>query len=87
METNQESVLASGAGAGLPLSFAQQRLWFLNQLGLNQQEYLVPRVLRLRGGLDVAALEAAFSGLAARHEVLRTRFVIGEGGEPVQVVD
>ncbi|MDT0478079.1 condensation domain-containing protein, partial [Streptomyces sp. DSM 41014] len=37
--------------------------------------------------MDVAALEAAFSGLAARHEVLRTRFVIGEGGEPVQVVD
>ncbi|MDT9701777.1 condensation domain-containing protein, partial [Streptomyces sp. P17] len=71
----------------MQLSFAQQRLWFLSQLGLNQQEYLVPRVLRVRGGLDVEALEAAFSGVVARHEVLRTRFVIGAGGEPVQVVD
>ncbi|MDT0478076.1 AMP-binding protein, partial [Streptomyces sp. DSM 41014] len=69
---------------GSPLSFAQQRLWFLEQmeLGIDRLSY----ALRLRGGLDVAALEAAFSGLAARHEVLRTRFVIGEGGEPVQVV-
>ncbi|WRZ77126.1 amino acid adenylation domain-containing protein [Streptomyces sp. NBC_01237] len=69
------------------MSFAQQRLWFLSQLGLNQQEYLVPRVLRVWGRLDVEALRAAFSGLVARHEVLRTRFVIGAGGEPVQVVD
>ncbi|MEU9570914.1 condensation domain-containing protein, partial [Streptomyces massasporeus] len=72
---------------GFPLSFAQQRLWFLSQLGLNQQEYLVPRVVRVRGEFDAAALEAAFSGLVARHEVLRTRFVIGAGGEPLQVVD
>ncbi|MFD8789107.1 condensation domain-containing protein, partial [Kitasatospora sp. NPDC059599] len=69
------------------MSFAQQRLWFLNQLGRNQQEYLVPRVLRLRGVVDVGALESAFSGLVARHEVLRSRFVVGVGGEPVQVVD
>ncbi|MDT0478066.1 beta-ketoacyl synthase N-terminal-like domain-containing protein, partial [Streptomyces sp. DSM 41014] len=72
---------------GLPLSFAQQRLWFLDQLGLDGLDLSIPGMWRLRGGLDVAALEAAFSGLAARHEVLRTRFVIGEGGEPVQVVD
>ncbi|WP_327381583.1 non-ribosomal peptide synthetase [Streptomyces sp. NBC_01207] len=72
---------------GFPLSFAQQRLWFLSQLGLNQHEYLVPRVLRVRGGLDVEALETAFSGLVTRHEVLRTRFVIGAQGEPVQVID
>ncbi|MDL2082277.1 condensation domain-containing protein, partial [Streptomyces sp. GXMU-J15] len=43
--------------------------------------------LRVRGRLDVEALGAAFSGLVARHEVLRTRFVIGAGGEPVQIVD
>ncbi|MDL2082239.1 condensation domain-containing protein, partial [Streptomyces sp. GXMU-J15] len=53
---------------GFPLSFAQQRLWFLSQLGLNQREYLVPRLLRVRGRLDVEALGAAFSGLVARHE-------------------
>ncbi|MEN8656109.1 amino acid adenylation domain-containing protein [Streptomyces sp. 21So2-11] len=72
---------------GLPLSFAQQRLWFLEQLGLDGLDLAIPGVWRLRGGLVVGALEAAFSGLVARHEVLRTRFVIGAGGEPVQVVD
>ncbi|WP_326680818.1 non-ribosomal peptide synthetase/type I polyketide synthase [Streptomyces sp. NBC_01237] len=72
---------------GMPLSFAQQRLWFLEQLGLDGLDLSIPGMLRVRGRLDVEALGAAFSGLVARHEVLRTRFVIGAGGEPVQVVD
>ncbi|MEW2813268.1 amino acid adenylation domain-containing protein, partial [Streptomyces massasporeus] len=65
--------VARGEG-GSPLSFAQQRLWFLEQLDLGIDRLTYP--LRLRGRLDVGALEAAFSGLVARHEVLRTRFVI-----------
>ncbi|MFF8391788.1 condensation domain-containing protein, partial [Cellulosimicrobium funkei] len=56
-------------------------------LGLDGLDLSIPGMLRLRGSLDVGALEAAFSGLVARHEVLRTRFVIGAGGEPLQVVD
>ncbi|MEU9575644.1 type I polyketide synthase, partial [Streptomyces massasporeus] len=79
-------VPVSRAETGLPLSFAQQRLWFLEQLGLDGLDLSIPGMLRLRGFLDVEALEAAFSGLVARHEVLRTRFVIGAGGEPLQVV-
>ncbi|MFD7136488.1 amino acid adenylation domain-containing protein [Streptomyces sp. NPDC059894] len=74
-------------GAPLPLSFAQQRLWFLDQLEPGRAEYVVPFALRVTGALDTAALDAALSGVVARHEILRTRFVAGEGGEPGQLVD
>ncbi|MFE9250595.1 amino acid adenylation domain-containing protein [Streptomyces sp. NPDC007088] len=72
---------------GKPLSFAQRRLWFLDQMEPGSAEYVIPFGFALKGALDLAALEAAFSGLVARHEVLRTRFVTGEDGEPVQVVE
>ncbi|MEL5959802.1 amino acid adenylation domain-containing protein, partial [Streptomyces sp. CLV115] len=71
----------------LPLSFAQQRLWFLDQLTPGSAEYLVPFGLRVRGTLDAGALGAAFTGLVTRHEVLRTRFVTDDSGRPAQIVD
>ncbi|GAB1340024.1 hypothetical protein ACE1SV_66140 [Streptomyces sp. E-15] len=74
-------------GGPLPLSFAQQRLWFLDQLTPGSAEYLVPFGLRVRGTLDVGALGAAFTGLVTRHEVLRTRFVTDDSGRPAQNVD
>ncbi|MGH4018676.1 MAG: non-ribosomal peptide synthase/polyketide synthase, partial [Pseudonocardiaceae bacterium] len=69
----------------LPLSFAQQRLWFLDQFEPDSTEYLTPLAVRLRGELDVEALHTALTGLVARHESLRTTFdsVDGRG---VQVV-
>ncbi len=67
----------------LPLSFAQQRLWFLDQLEPGSAAYNMPTALRLRGRLNVRAMQAALSGVARRHEVLRTVFAT-EGGEPVQ---
>ncbi|MFI1370365.1 non-ribosomal peptide synthetase, partial [Streptomyces griseochromogenes] len=70
-----------------PLSFAQRRLWFLDQLEPGSAEYVIPLGLRIAGSLDLAALSTAFSALVARHEVLRTRFVVRGDGEPVQVVD
>ncbi|WP_327173294.1 amino acid adenylation domain-containing protein [Streptomyces sp. NBC_01336] len=73
--------------ASLPLSFAQQRLWFLDQLTPGSAEYLVPFALRIRGALDADALGTAFTGLVARHEILRTRFVTDDSGRPSQVVD
>ena len=66
-------------------SFAQQRLWFFEQLEPGSAVYNVPAVLRLRGRLDVAALEASLTEIARRHEALRTTFV-SEDGRPVQVI-
>ena len=69
----------------LPLSFAQERLWFLEQLTPGTAVYNIPAGLRLRGRLDEAALQRALDGIARRHEALRT--VFGErGGLPVQTV-
>src|SRR4028119_323384 len=56
----------------LPLSSAQQRLWFLDQLEPNSSAYNLPRAYRLRGQLNLVALEKSFSEIMQRHEVLRT---------------
>ncbi|HEX3525657.1 MAG TPA: amino acid adenylation domain-containing protein [Thermoanaerobaculia bacterium] len=68
------------------LSFAQERLWFLDRLMPGSVAYNMPLALRMRGELDPAALERAFAELVLRHETLRTTFVTGEAGRPVQVV-
>ena len=70
-------------GGPLPLSFAQRRLWFLEQLGGAGRAYHVPTGLRLRGGLDRGALRRALDRVVARHEALRTVFRAVEG-EPAQ---
>ncbi|RKG47933.1 amino acid adenylation domain-containing protein, partial [Corallococcus sp. AB011P] len=66
-----------------PLSFAQQRLWFLDQLAPDDASYNLPVTLRLLGRLDVQALRRAFEALVARHEALRTTF-FEEEGQPFQ---
>jgi amino acid adenylation domain-containing protein len=68
----------------LPLSFAQQRLWFLDQLSPGSAVYILPAALRLEGTLDAAALDAALTEIVRRHEALRTTFERGGDGEPVQ---
>src|SRR5262245_46614752 len=72
--------------AEAPLSFAQQRLWFLEQLHPGRAVYNLPVGWRLRGDLEVAALQVALAGVVARHDVLRGRFV-AEDGRPRHVID
>jgi amino acid adenylation domain-containing protein len=68
-----------------PASFAQRRFWFLDQMQPNSAVYNVPRAVRLRGSLNVAALEQAIAALVERHEALRTTFAFAEGAV-VQVI-
>ncbi|HVR95631.1 MAG TPA: amino acid adenylation domain-containing protein, partial [Thermoanaerobaculia bacterium] len=69
----------------LPLSFAQERLWFLDQMTVGRAVYNLPFGVRLTGGLDVPALAACLTEVVRRHEALRTRFAFA--GEPVQRID
>ncbi|MGU2438569.1 condensation domain-containing protein, partial [Pseudomonas aeruginosa] len=69
----------------LPLSYAQERQWFLWQLEPESSAYHIPTALRLRGRLDIASLQRSFAALVERHESLRTR-IARMGDEWVQVV-
>src|SRR5262249_21201105 len=69
----------------IPLSFAQESMWFLDQLDPGSTAYLVPRAYRLYGGLDARSLEQAFNELIQRHEGLRTTFPQRDG-EVVQMI-
>ena len=69
-----------------PLSFGQQRLWFIEQLNPGSAAYNIPFAGRLRGRLDPGLLERSLHEVARRHEVLRSRFLLRDG-QPVQVVD
>ena len=68
-----------------PLSFAQQRLWFLDQMEPGSPLYNIPSALRMQGKLDVAALEQSINTLVQRHAALRTTFQLVDG-QPMQHV-
>ncbi|MEC4812231.1 MAG: amino acid adenylation domain-containing protein [Scytonema sp. PMC 1069.18] len=68
-----------------PLSFAQQRLWFINQLTSDTPVYNIPIFINLTGQVNVAVLEQSLNEIIRRHEVLRTNFVVNEG-KPVQLI-
>jgi amino acid adenylation domain-containing protein/FkbH-like protein len=69
-----------------PLSFAQQRLWFLDQLEPNSCLYNIGSVARVDGGIDTTLLEQSIDAVVGRHEALRTRFICPDEN-PVQIVD
>ena len=75
----------SQEGVPLPLSFAQLRLWFLDQFDPGSAAYNIPTAVRLSGPLGVAALEKAITEILRRHEVLRTSFTVVDD-EPAQVI-
>ena len=79
-------IVAVSRDRELPLSFAQQRLWFIHQLEPDSAAYNIPHAVRLLGRLQVAALAEALGQIALRHEVLRTRIEQREG-RPHQVID
>ncbi|HEY0605695.1 MAG TPA: amino acid adenylation domain-containing protein, partial [Herpetosiphonaceae bacterium] len=78
-------VLPRDGSTPLPLSFAQQRLWFIDQLQPDSIAYNVPLAFRLTGALDLPALERSVNTIVARHEALRTTFPT-EAGQPSQVI-
>ncbi|MBM0137263.1 non-ribosomal peptide synthetase [Pseudomonas cannabina] len=76
-------ILPAPRDQSLPLSFAQQRLWFLAQLEGGSEAYNISLALSLRGQLDVTALTAALARVVERHETLRSRFIACEEGAEV----
>jgi amino acid adenylation domain-containing protein len=84
--TAAPAIVPVARDVALPLSFAQQRLWFLDQLEPGSSFYNIPAAVRLQGTLDLTALEQSFNEVIRRHESLRTRFGV-VNGVPVQVID
>ncbi|HEY4562182.1 MAG TPA: condensation domain-containing protein, partial [Thermoanaerobaculia bacterium] len=76
----------AGQRAEVPLSYAQQRLWFLDQLQPGSPAYNLPTVVRLRGALDLGTYRRSLIEIVRRHESLRTRFAF-RGGIPIQVIE
>ena len=72
--------------AHVPLSFAQQRLWFIEQLDPSSSAYVVPLAFRSKGYLDAGALERAVGEIIRRHEILRTTFKVVDG-QPGQIIN
>ena len=88
IETGSESqkiVRRGTRGDALPLSFAQRRLWFLDQLAPGSAAYNLSGRLHLEGRLDISALEASLNEIVRRHEALRTVFSMRDG-EAVQII-
>ena len=85
LQLSAPPILPRAKNTELPLSYAQQRLWFLDQLQPLSAFYNVPVALRLVGTLNVAALEQSLQEIIHRHEALRTNFVTVDG-QPTQVI-
>ncbi|HEX6289605.1 MAG TPA: amino acid adenylation domain-containing protein [Herpetosiphonaceae bacterium] len=82
-----QTIPRSPRAGTIPLSFAQQRMWLLDQLMPDQLAYIIPTVMRLAGALDVDALAWSLAQVVRRHEVLRTTFALDpDTGQPTQVI-
>ncbi|MBW4564792.1 MAG: amino acid adenylation domain-containing protein [Mojavia pulchra JT2-VF2] len=84
-KASSESIQSVSRQGNIPLSFAQQRLWFLSQLEPNSSAYNIPTAVRLTGKLNIAALSKSLNEIIRRHEILRTTFTVVDG-EAIQVI-
>ncbi|MEU4843323.1 non-ribosomal peptide synthetase, partial [Nocardia testacea] len=82
----RQALVAQPRPERVPLSLAQQRMWFLNQFDTDSAAYNIPVAVRLSGDLDIPALRQAVADVVDRHETLRTRYPVGPGGVPYQDV-
>ncbi|OUL18652.1 hypothetical protein BV378_34960 [Nostoc sp. RF31YmG] len=71
----------------IPLSFAQQRVWFLEQLEPNRSAYIITDAQRLKGKLNIEILQQCLDAIVAHHEALRTTFIPADDGNPIQVIN
>jgi hypothetical protein len=78
-------ILRIARGGNPPLSFAQQRLWFLDQIHPQGARYNISHAVRLSGTVDVTALQKSLDMIVKRHEILRTNIDVADGS-PVQVI-
>ncbi|GAX45459.1 amino acid adenylation domain-containing protein [Tolypothrix sp. NIES-4075] len=85
IEISEPPIVPRADNTNLPLSFAQQRLWFLDQLEPNSALYNIPIALRLVGHLNQNALEQSLKEIIGRHEALRTNFITVDG-QPTQII-
>ena len=82
---NKDSIVRRAGHGPVPLSFAQERLWFLDQLDPNSCVYSIPMELRIQGALNAAVLQDCWNEIVRRHEALRTRFETVDL-QPMQVI-
>jgi amino acid adenylation domain-containing protein len=85
-EDQDEPEIRKTEAALLPLSYAQQRLWFIEELTPGRTVYHIPVAVRIQGSLDLQALERVFNAIVHRHESLRTHFGVVDG-EPHQIIE
>src|SRR6185503_18257067 len=85
MAVSLPPITATVHAQSLPLSFAQERLWFIDQLQPESAAYNIPGGVQLTGALQVAVLEQSLNEMVRRHEALRTSFVERDG-QPVQQI-
>ncbi len=85
LRTKEQSIPRRQIHSSYPLSFAQQRLWFLAQLEPDGAAYHVSQAVRIRGCLSIATLQRTLDAIVARHEALRTT-IVAVDGNPMQVV-
>ena len=77
--SREEAIPRIANRASVPVSFAQQRLWFLSQLDPDNPAYHLPKAIRLKGALDIKALKSALDAVVVRHEALRIIFLSVDG--------